>query len=297
MNDIDYLHRYNGAITCFMNMRNIPYDLRSEFRSKVSNDFYLLEQIRDDVLMSNDQKLQLIEDSFCRMNEVSIMGVLGNQGAGKDSWIFYFLKRLKKRFGDSVRICTLGTFALYPFVDEGDNYFLLEDVPEGDSDRFVVLFISELDIYFSQLSYADDQTKRLNAQINVFRQKKIKVIGGAKLAAQVALPFWRHCNHKVFKFISRDKLEYGERRSFFPDKYQVMMPFDFQDKSQIFYYNDFCALTATYPFPDDFTEEISQQYSHVTNSQIKAYAELLLQSGMDKKSVKTNLKVIFNFDM
>ena len=197
--------------------------------------------------------------------------------------------------GNKIRIVTLGNFKKPPFVDEKDMYYSLTKCPVGTKKQRVIIYCSELDLFFPARDFKGGENTALNMQINTLAQNKQSIIGCCKLSANVDVSFWRACTMLLFKYISESNLKH-DRVEFLSDLGMRLRPQDPKDKTQVMaMYNDRLVKYSHKP-PEWYNDEYSEQYHNISEDKLTEYAETLIESGMMPQQVRKMFSQTYRFN-
>ncbi len=290
----DFFSREEGDLVAWFNHRRIPHHERVDFYRLFFTEQQLWKSVKRDVKLPNDKKREEII-RFLIDSEVIIGAVLAGQRMGKDALVCDLLQEVKNRLGRRIRIVTLGNpsapFITAPgvgFVEPGDAYFNLLDVPGGTRECPVLIYTSELDLFFPARDFNSQSNKALNAQLNTLAQNHQKILGCAKLAANVDVSFWRACNFKLFKYITEDNLQFergGNSYSFLTPAGLLIRPKDPHDKRTVLAVFQDKYLTITHDPPAWYSRAFSEQFNSVnfTDEHALSFARGIRLLNDDKK--------------
>jgi len=241
----------------------------------------------------SDKKQLLIE--WLYYSPQITCGVFADQRMGKDALVCEIFQEVidycKKKGLTLPRIVTLGNMRKPPFVTDEDMYFSFKNIPSGSKEREVWIYSSEIETHLPARQGLDPENKLFSMLEGTLAQNHQKLFGCCKLASKVDLNFIRGMNVKLFKYISKEKLniEGVERVNVLSPLGSWLLPHDITDKTMTLLAFDNNLFTCSYPLPNWWSDEYSEQFRDVPLSKVWDFVETSYSENMKPQQLQTIL--------
>lgn len=266
-----------------------------EFLSKtlmLSENHKITKAIIEDHKLKDGLKYADILDHIMN-SRVCIVGILGGQFMGKDTLRNRIAQDVYDLTNKKASFVTLGDFKTPPFAE--GRYFRLGKIPRGTPERPKYILISELDTVFNARVGQSADNLELVYQLQTLRQNHQKIIGCCKMAYNVDVSFWRACTMKLYKYINSENLKH-ERIDFLSPLGDYLRPKDPTNKRQVLAVYDDKYRTFEYDMPEWHDEELSEQFSGITEEEMFDCVISLLEKNKNLQQIREMLLTRYRFD-
>lgn len=245
--------------------------------------------------MTNEDKIKLICEFMIKHPQITCL-IMGDQRYGKDGTACFFIEEclnmLRYQF---IKVVTLGNIKKPPWVKAIDMYFSFANIPSAKSYNEVWVYCSELETIFPSREGTSVESRIFTQLEGTMAQNHQKLFGCVKLLSKVDLNVIRSANIKMFKFISRDKLDVEniERDGVLSGLGRLLLPKNPEDKSEVLVVFDKYLLKVRIPLVKWWNIEYSEMFNNISREMIDEYIKTAYSNNMKIEQIIIAIKQKF----